>query len=201
MSTRANDLRVQKTLDAIHKALRSIVIKQGFDAITIGEITRVAKVNRTTFYRHYRDKFQAMDAIIQSALKDLNEEMGPADTRSHRFSIEEVPKPLINLFRIIETNAALYRSVLNSSGRSWFQARLRQHVETLLRAGPTTRASARTGTRRVPSRLPREIVLTFSATLLVAVSIWWLENGRGYDAVTVATWLRQYFLHGYLGVS
>ncbi len=200
MSTNENDLRVRRTLDAIHAALAALVVEKGLDSITVGDLTRRAGINRTTFYRHYRDKFQAIEAILVRQITEMNDAMGPIQSRRSRFPVDEVPEPWIRFFKQIEANAELYRAILHSSEGAWFQARLRKHVEKILKVQDSNvRPSAQQHSSF--TGMPTEITIAFSANLFVSVAIWWLETQQQYKAEQVATWLRHFFLWGYIGKS
>src|SRR5208337_1532228 len=93
MSLNTNDLRVQKTLDSIRDALVALVAKKSLDSVTVGDITRRARVNRTTFYRHYKDKYDLLERILTKAIEELDESMGPPQSRRSRFQPNEVPEP------------------------------------------------------------------------------------------------------------
>lgn len=62
------DPRIARTRKMIMKSLRKLAGERGLDAITIKEITETAKVNRTTFYYHYRDK---NDLIEKTLMEDF----------------------------------------------------------------------------------------------------------------------------------
>lgn len=57
----------QKADEAITQAFFSLLEKKDFDKITVSEIIEVAGVNRSTFYRHYLDKYEILDRITQVA--------------------------------------------------------------------------------------------------------------------------------------
>ena len=52
--------------EAIQKAFFSLLEKKDFDKITASDIIRVSGVNRSTFYRHYVDKYEILDRIKAS---------------------------------------------------------------------------------------------------------------------------------------
>jgi len=195
-----NDLRVQRTLDSIRDALVALIAKKSLDSVTVGDIARRARVNRTTFYRHYRDKYELLESILTKAIEELDESMGSPESARSRFKLNEVPEPWIRFFECIETNANLYRAILHSAGGTWFQARLRTHVERLLQErGPIGLPAKKRGSSK--GVLPQEITVAFSASLFVGVAIWWLEYGKAYGASQMATWLRRFFLHGIAGLA
>ena len=49
----ATDLRIVKTLDAIHGSFEELAGKQTFESITVAELCRQARIGKKTFYRHY----------------------------------------------------------------------------------------------------------------------------------------------------
>ena len=200
MSMNTNDLRVRRTLDSIQSALVALISKKGLDSVTVRDISFLAKVNRTTFYRHYRDKYDLLESILAKAIEELDESMGPPESRRSRFPLKDVPQPWIRFFEQVETNADLYRAILHSSGGVWFQARLRKQVERLLKErSPAAPRPKRRGSSS--DALPPEITTAFSASLFVGVALWWLEFGKAYGAPQIATWLRKFFLYGIAGLA
>lgn len=53
--------------DAIIDAFFSLLDKYSFDEITVTQMIVEANINRSTFYRHYRDKYDILDQILESA--------------------------------------------------------------------------------------------------------------------------------------
>jgi AcrR family transcriptional regulator len=198
MSMNANDLRVRRTLDSIQSALAALVAKKGLDSVTVADIARRARVNRTTFYRHYRDKYDLLERMLAKAIEELDESMGPPKSRRSRFNLDKVPEPWIRFFERIELNAGLYRAILQSAGSAWFQARLRKHVERLLSEEGLPLSPRKRGSSNAD--LPPEITVAFSASLFIGVALWWLEYGKAYGASRIATWLRAFFIRGFAGL-
>ncbi|EAE5097757.1 TetR family transcriptional regulator, partial [Listeria monocytogenes] len=65
------DRRVKKTKKAFNQALFTLLDQKPFQQITITDIVTEADVNRGTFYKHYRDKEELLDSIIEEILMDL----------------------------------------------------------------------------------------------------------------------------------
>ncbi|MCI8993890.1 MAG: TetR/AcrR family transcriptional regulator [Eubacterium sp.] len=51
------DLRVIKTREAIKRSFLACLCEHKFEEISIKTITQKAKINRSTFYKHYEDKY------------------------------------------------------------------------------------------------------------------------------------------------
>lgn len=47
------DLRIQKTKEAIRKAFKEMICEMDYEQISVKELTQRAKINRKTFYLHY----------------------------------------------------------------------------------------------------------------------------------------------------
>ena len=68
------DLRVIKTLESIDMALLESLKKTPFNKITVGMLCTKARINRTTFYKHYRDKFDLLDDYIARTMEEFRRE-------------------------------------------------------------------------------------------------------------------------------
>lgn len=54
------DIRVTKTNIAIRKAFIEIMEEEGFSKLNVKKIIDRAKINRSTFYAHYMDKYDLL---------------------------------------------------------------------------------------------------------------------------------------------
>ncbi len=61
------DRRVQRTHDALRRAMTELIIEKGFEAISVSEIADRANVGRSTFYVHFADK----EDLLQGSLDQL----------------------------------------------------------------------------------------------------------------------------------
>lgn len=68
------DLRVIKTLESIDLALLESLKKMPFNKITVGMLCSSARINRTTFYKHYRDKYDLLDKYISRIMEEFRRE-------------------------------------------------------------------------------------------------------------------------------
>src|SRR5688572_15483761 len=65
------DRRIQRTRTLLRDALMRLIIRRGYDEITIQDITDEANVARTTFYLHFSDK----DDLLFSTMRDVYEDL------------------------------------------------------------------------------------------------------------------------------
>ena len=77
------DLRIQKTMDAIQKTFEDMICEMDYEKITVKELCERARINKKTFYRYY------------STLDDLLTEL-------QGVMIEEYLKRIKNFFSILQ---------------------------------------------------------------------------------------------------
>jgi AcrR family transcriptional regulator len=51
-----SDLRIERTRSSLWAALLELIAERGYDELSVQDIAERARVNRTTFHRHYEDK-------------------------------------------------------------------------------------------------------------------------------------------------
>ena len=55
---RKEDLRRKRTKNALKKAIAKLLDKNSIEKISVIDICEEAKINRVTFYTHYKDKYE-----------------------------------------------------------------------------------------------------------------------------------------------
>ncbi|WP_313469114.1 TetR/AcrR family transcriptional regulator [Carnobacterium sp.] len=63
---RSNDLRVEKTYDALITALLKLLQEKPLEKLTVNELCEEAKIRRPTFYKHFNDKYTFFTFAIQT---------------------------------------------------------------------------------------------------------------------------------------
>lgn len=72
------DLRVTKTLENIKNGFAICIKGKTFTAVTVKDITTAAKINRSTFYKYYEDKYQLRESLVKSTLEELSNDINLA---------------------------------------------------------------------------------------------------------------------------
>jgi len=65
------DPRVRRTRQLLQQALRKILEKKEFEAVSVQDIAEAATVNRATFYDHYPDKFALLECMVGADFHEL----------------------------------------------------------------------------------------------------------------------------------
>ncbi len=170
------DPRIERTQQMLWAALMRLIEEKGFDAISVGDITKQAGLNRATFYLHYRDK---QDLLIQGSETVLNRLValgGPVDPGN--LKLDEPPRQLVVLFSHVAEHADFYRVVLGKTGVPAFVDRLRDYAAQV---GRERIVQIRLIYPDAKPILDDEFVSQFMAGALLGLITWWLENNMPHS--------------------
>src|SRR5262245_39795375 len=106
MSTNTGDLRVRRTRLALRQALLALIEEKGFDAIIVQDITERAMINRVTFYKHYRDKYDLLEQTMHEMLGELSPTV---ETLLQEPTNDAVVNELVPWLEHVATHARFYR--------------------------------------------------------------------------------------------
>lgn len=181
---RTDDLRVQRTRALLQEALFALTVEKGFAAVTIRDITTRAKVNRSTFYRHYLDKYDLLSQYLDALQRHITSAATHAES-SPPTSSEKVPAGLLILIQHIQEYADFYRTMLGPNGDAVFVHRFRQLSEDRFRY-----LFARQPQPSASGTAPVNLKLNYIAYAGMGAILWWLENHQPCSAEQLAVWLR-----------
>ena len=179
------DLRVRRTRKLLQEALIELTVEKGFGAITVRDITEQAMVNRSTFYRHYLDKYELLNQYFDE-LSALVSETTLLAEKSSQTSPEKVPAGLLVLVKHVQEYADFYRVMLGQNGDQIFTYRFRQMSEKRYR-----NLFSRFGDTPDPKAPPIEMKLNYLSCAAVGAILWWLENDQPSTPEQLAIWLGQ----------
>lgn len=181
----AEDLRVRRTRKLLQKALIELTIeKGGFADVTVRDIAERAMVNRSTFYRHYEDKYDLLSQYIEELSELIDAQEGEADAVDNP---DQAPAGLVRLLEHIQMNADFYRVMLGKKGDPALCAQsFRRYIERGFRSmlpGDTPQT--------VPGRPPLDMSVNYLLHAGMGAIVWWLESGQSCTSEQVAVWLTQ----------
>jgi AcrR family transcriptional regulator len=177
------DLRVRRTRQALHDAFMALIEEKGFDAIIVQDIADRAMINRVTFYKHYRDKYDLLDQTMQALLHEFTDSLTilvrePAG--------EMVQEGLMQWFAQVARHGSFYRMMLGRSGNATFAAQLRDHLETMIEQVMQKVYVA------PPIKEPQYVMMRrFAAAGFLGVTEWWLEHDQPISIPEVAVLAQQ----------
>ena len=117
----------RKTKKLIQQSFIKILEKKPFESITIGEITKTAKINRGTFYLHFEDKYDLLEQMEQQLISDLGAHLDKLQSSySPHHTFEKQQENLAStLFFFIGMHSPILKIFLSDHGRAGFHIRFR----------------------------------------------------------------------------
>ena len=188
------DLRVRRTRKMLHEALIELTIEKGFAAVTVQDLAERAMVNRSTFYRHFVDKYALLRSYLQDLYQLIEAEAGPSTATRP----DEAPTGLIRLLRHMRSNAAFYRAMLGPNGDAAFCAQsFRGYLESGFRSLLPDGASP--AKEDAP---PIDLSVSYLLHAGMGAILWWLaeRSGEAFSPEQMAGWLLE-LSHAVIGVS
>lgn len=178
------DRRVRRTRAALQNALIDLVEERDVSQISVADVVSRADVNRSTFYAHYQDVNELVEAACTAMIDDmigLVIALDPARTDPSDPPTDPAdPDPVLTaFFAHLAEHASLYRGLLGATG----SARVIEHVR--LRTTVAAHFSAYLGATgdipppdtTDPSDIPHDVPAAFAAGALLGVATDWLQRG------------------------
>ena len=167
------DLRVQRTRRLLREALIELIIEQGYDKLTVREITTRAQVGHKTFYRHYESKAALLHAILLELIHDVRQTLdhSPQGTNPYQNTITAL--------EFAKGNADLFLALMQSPV-----------ADKLLE--PLLQTAVKEGSLFINKMdVPNEIAIYHFAASLDSLIKWWLKNGMPYSIEEMATYIER----------
>jgi AcrR family transcriptional regulator len=171
MAKHAMDRRVARTRATLRHALHPLILKKGYEAITIKDICDAANVGRSTFYAHYKSK----DDLMRSGLEPLRKLLvdrqrealaAPGDIKDRSFAFSTA------MFEHAREHRSHYRALVGGRGGTISLGVIRRILSDLLRS-----ELAATVGKNSTDAIPRELVVQYVVGAFMAVLTWWLDGG------------------------
>ncbi|HKT16619.1 MAG TPA: TetR/AcrR family transcriptional regulator [Stellaceae bacterium] len=171
MAKRSIDRRVARTRATLHQALISLILKKGYEAITVEDICEAANIGRSTFYAHYASKEELHKAGLEHLRRQLLERRressampGEASRRALGFSLP--------MFEHARDHIDHYRAMVGRGGGGAALGNIRKLIADMVRD-----EIAALPAKNPAAGMPRELVVQYLVGAYMAVLTWWLDNG------------------------
>ncbi len=198
-NSRKIDPRIERTQEALRDALMALIEEKGYDAISVQDIAERARLNRATFYLHYRDKQDLLIRTSEVVFDRLAEEAGPIDRENLAF--QKPPQQVVVIFQHLAKNQDFYRAVLGKSGVPAFAAKLREYLAAF------TQQRMKNLYAIYPAAAPivdDAFISQYLAGALLGIMTWWLENNLPHSPEYMAdrfSWLSASGAYAMLGIE
>ena len=182
------DRRVERTRQALHRALIALISEKRYDKITVQDIIDRANVGRSTFYAHFLDKEDLMVKGLAMFSDELNAHI---DISEHEGQEKEHVLHSPIFFRHAYLHHRLYKAMLEGGGADVLldagRRHLREDIQNHLGELYPDEASA---------DIPLPVITNFLAGAMLSVLMWWLDSGRPYPPEEINAMFQQLAMDG-----
>jgi AcrR family transcriptional regulator len=181
---RRADPRVARTRLWLRTALIELIGEKEFDAITVSEIIQRAGINRSTFYKHYLDKWDLLANCVAETVGLLQRHvLSLEDPSVDSATTDAVPDVVVWVFEHIAEHTVFYRLMVGRHPLNLIAAELEQQVEQFI-----IQHAERFFPNGSAELLPTPLRCRIYAASFVGAVRWWLEHGQQYTPRQMATW-------------
>lgn len=119
------DLRITKTDKIIKDAFIELADNIGFEKITVINLTKKAMISRTTFYSHYKDKYDLLEKFENEILDGIK------NIVTDDCYIENIFSFLIKIYQYVEEHKKIFKILLCNNIDESFYFKFHEAIRTL----------------------------------------------------------------------
>jgi AcrR family transcriptional regulator len=185
------DLRVRRTHKLLWEALMAELSMRSFEEITVKDICDRAMVHRTTFYKHYEDKY----ALLERGMRQMYDALIAADEHMppSAFSMDHPPPYFLRLFEHVAEHQQFYKLMLCGEGIGRFQKLVKEYIAEVASAKMRELAPA-----NQELTVPLAMHVQCIAGAVLSLLAWWLENDMPLSPRSMAQYLLSMSAHSTL---
>jgi AcrR family transcriptional regulator len=176
------DLRIRRTHKLLWEALMAELSERPIEEITVSDMCERAMVHRTTFYKHYEDKYALLEQGIRQMYDDLlaEEEHKPPSA----YSIEHPPPYFMRLFEHAAQHQRFYKLMVCGEGIGRFQKLVKEYIADVVstKMGELAQANQHFA-------VPIDMHAHYIAGATLSLIAWWLEHDMPFSPQQMAQYL------------
>ncbi|MDB5606246.1 MAG: Transcriptional regulator [Bradyrhizobium sp.] len=185
MAEQVMDRRIARTRATPQHGLNFLILKKGYEAITITDICDAANVGRSTFYAHYTSKddlkrsgLEPLRRLLVDRQREALAKSGDIRDRSFAFSLP--------MFEHARDHRDHYRALVGGRGGTVSLGTIRQILSDLVRDELAAAVH-----KKSEDTIPRELVVQYVVGAYMAVLTWWLDGGAKLPAQRIDAMFRR----------
>ena len=175
------DLRVKRTRKLLSQAMLELLEEKIFDKISILDICDKAMVHRTTFYKHFSDKYDLFTYVFE----EVRDEIYQRSTANYNYSsVEELYFNIAHIaFDYIKENAKMLKNLIKHNDNEFLRGIFYESIERSIKY----LLEKTTNNMEVPIK----IVSHFYTGGFVSLGIWWVDNMDKYTEEQMLAFIKE----------
>lgn len=131
-NTKKTDRRVRKTEAQLKLGLVRLMQRKSIREITVKELVEEVDINRSTFYLHYTDIFQMLNAFEDELAVEFKECLETI-SKDYKTNSEKAQAFLLNVFILFDENRELCKALLGPNGDPAFCDKIQEMISHSIR--------------------------------------------------------------------
>jgi len=172
----SQDRRIHRTRTTIVDAFVALIKEKGFDELSVKDITRLADINRSTFYAHYQDKYDLLEKTVKEKLAELAAAIDAGRPGSLRYkeNFDEPDPYFLMLFNHLTENKPFYQVLLSRLEPERFALKMYEVLRESF--------YGRIANMKMEQKLsvPLDILLDYISSSLMGVILNWYKENTMY---------------------
>ena len=165
----------KKTKAVIERAMVTLLQQESFDHITTVQLAQAAGISRSSFYTHYKDKYDMIERYQQSLFHQLE--------YIFENNQEDIKTAITEVFQFLKLEPLL-AALLTENGTKEIQNFLRHKLQVMLADSLQDRFS-----KRIYNHFEKEYSRVFLANAFFGVCQMWITRGKKESPEQIAEFL------------
>ena len=170
MNPSKNDIRYIKTDRSIQDSFWTLMSKKGFSHMSVQDIIKESMINRSTFYDHYKDKYDLLDQLENTMIDEMHCIMLnniEAIRLTHTVSDDNLHIYLKQILQYFYENAAHFSLLMIENGNTTFQTKLQQSAQQIWKEADILKELI------IPPKYAAVVVSSVISTMIIE----WIKSG------------------------
>jgi AcrR family transcriptional regulator len=189
MRKRTSDRRTGRTRTLLENAHVDVILKRGYEAMTVQDICDAANVGRSTFYAHYKGKDDLRRSSFEHLRKLLTDRQASARGRVGQGAGPHLAFSLA-LFEHARDYLHVYRALMGTRGGAIGLGTIRKILCDMVDAELERTAASS------PTEVPRDLVVQYIVGACMSTLTWWLDRGAKLSPERMDAMFRSMVGHG-----
>lgn len=178
------DLRIQKTYLALTNAFLQMMKEMPLEDIRVGELCERAMVRKSTFYKHFGDKYDLLAFVVRQTQEKFNAQVARESTGGS--TIDHYMRLITLVFDFMEENEELLQSAIQSNSFPMILSILSEQI--ILDIQQQLKADVRRGETLPASP---EVMAAFFVGGIMETVRYYLKRGKRFDKQNLKKQLRK----------
>lgn len=172
------DLRIIRSKHSIKKAFIELLTEKGYEGITIQDIADKAMINRNTFYLHYQNKPDLLNALMDELIEELKSTLRQCSSSKAPLSGAMLEQLMQIILEKIQDNIPFYKALLLDENRIYgFQSKMEEIIKNTVEYGLDN----------TPLKISKELLLQYTASTFMGIVVWWVKHDFPYTPRELAS--------------